>query len=217
MSTTAVESGVGGEIASHASYRSNINSFVPDTPYMRVPTCAFRSQRSRITCAKCSHFCRLHRHGMGATLMMNGVELCNIPEIPTNPRACAGSSPTQPSTRPSSKPSIGSPSWVNALLNAGVSQHQRALIAHCRGGWGIVGRGGVGHRCVAVWLWLCGCVGSVYNVRLHARSRGENNGAEQTLQHASFFPPMEQNRSSTAEPECVDPLEVSAERCVATF
>ena len=44
MSTTAVEGGVGGEIASHASYRSNINSFVPDTPYMRVPTCAFRSQ-----------------------------------------------------------------------------------------------------------------------------------------------------------------------------
>ena len=75
--------------------------------------------------------------------------------MPTNPRACAGSSPTQPSTRPSSKPSIGSPSWVNA----GVSQHQRALIAHCWGGWGIVGRGGVGHRCVVVWLWVCGCAG----------------------------------------------------------
>ena len=79
--------------------------------------------------------------------------------MPTNPRACAGSSSTQPSTWPSSKPSIGSPSWVNALLNAGVSQHQRALIAHCRGGWGIVGRGGVGHRCVVVWLWVCGCAG----------------------------------------------------------
>ena len=65
-------------------------------------------------------------------------------------------------------------------------------LGHCRtwrGGASLCGR-------VVVGVRVCRCVGSVYNVRLHARSRGENNGAEQTLQHASFFPPMEQNRSS---------------------
>ena len=58
-------------------------------------------------------------------------------------------------------------------------------LGHCRtwrGGTLLCGR-------VVVGVRVCRCVGSVYNVRLHARSRGENNGAEQTLQHASLFPP----------------------------
>ena len=126
--------------------------------------------------------------------------------MPTNPRACAGSSPTQPSTRPSSKPSIGSPSWVNALLNAGVSQHQRALIAHCRGGWGIVGRGGVGHRCVVVWLWVCGCAGVwevfiMYGCTL-ARE-GKTTGPSKPFNMLPFSPPWRRTGRRRPKPECV--------------
>ena len=94
-------------------------------------------------------------------------------------------------------------------------------LGHCRTwrGWtSLCGR-------VVVGVRVCRCVGSVYNVRLHARSRGENNGAEQTLQHASFFPPMAPNPTSRSgqpqifvpEPECVDPLGDGQSDVLPTF